>query len=66
LALEFKSARPSVVKSIKQRDLLNTWLRLYAREQRMPGLEDTSLRGSPMNFRTSSTIRSTPRKRRHA
>jgi len=40
LALEFKSARPSVVKSIKQRDLLNTWLRLYAREQRMPGLEE--------------------------
>jgi hypothetical protein len=40
LALEFKSAHPSVVKSIKQRDLLNTWLRLYAREQRMPGLEE--------------------------
>jgi hypothetical protein len=38
-ALEFESANPSVVKSIKQRDLLNTWLRLYAREQRMPGVE---------------------------
>jgi hypothetical protein len=38
--LEFKSAHPSVVKSIKQRDLLNTWLRLYAREQRTPGLEE--------------------------
>jgi hypothetical protein len=38
--LEFESASPSVVKSIKQRDLLNTWLRLYAREQRMPGLEE--------------------------
>jgi hypothetical protein len=35
-ALEFQSANPSVVKSIKQRDLLNTWLRLYARDQRMP------------------------------
>jgi hypothetical protein len=34
--LEFASANPSVVKSIKQRDLLNTWLRLYAREQSMP------------------------------
>jgi len=31
--LEFQSAGPSVVKSIKQRDLLNTWLRLYARDQ---------------------------------
>jgi hypothetical protein len=40
LVLEFKSAHPSVVKSIKQRDLLNTWLRLYAREQRMPSLEE--------------------------
>lgn len=32
IAVEFESAKPSVVKSIKQRDLLNTWLRLYARE----------------------------------
>jgi hypothetical protein len=38
--LEFESANPSVVKSIKQRDLLNTWLRLYAREQSMPRLEE--------------------------
>ena len=28
--MEFQSAGPSVVKSIKQRDLLNTWLRLFA------------------------------------
>lgn len=34
--LEFESAQPSVVKSIKQRDLLNTWLRLYARDQSLP------------------------------
>jgi len=34
--LEFESARPSVVKSIRQRDLLNTWLRLYARAQSTP------------------------------
>jgi hypothetical protein len=39
-ALEFQSANPSVVKSIKQRDLLNTWLRLYARNQRMPRIEE--------------------------
>lgn len=34
--MDFESANPSVVKSIKQRDLLNTWLRLYAREQKLP------------------------------
>jgi hypothetical protein len=34
--VDFESANPSVVKSIKQRDLLNTWLRLYAREQKLP------------------------------
>jgi hypothetical protein len=38
--LDFESANPSVVKSIKQRDLLNTWLRLYAREQLMPRIEE--------------------------
>jgi len=34
--VDFQSAGPSVVKSIKQRDLLNTWLRLYARDQSLP------------------------------
>ena len=34
--MEFESASPSVVKSIKQRDLLNTWLRLFARNQAPP------------------------------
>ena len=34
--MDFESAPPSVVKSIKQRDLLNTWLRLYARDQSLP------------------------------
>jgi len=34
--VEFQSANPTIVKSIKQRDLLNIWLRLYARDQRMP------------------------------
>ena len=38
--MEFQSANPSVVKSIKQRDLLNTWLRLYARDQRVPRIEE--------------------------
>jgi hypothetical protein len=39
-AVEFESTKPSVVKSIKQRDLLNTWLRLYARAQSMPRLAE--------------------------
>jgi hypothetical protein len=39
-ALEFESAKPSVVKSIKQRDLLNTWLRLYARAQVLPRMDE--------------------------
>ena len=38
--MEFESANPTIIKSIKQRDLLNTWLRLYAREQLMPRIEE--------------------------
>jgi hypothetical protein len=34
--LNFESANPAVVKSIRQRDLLNTWLRLFAPAQRVP------------------------------
>jgi hypothetical protein len=36
--LDFASAAPSVVKSIKQRDLLNAWLRLFARTQTVPAV----------------------------
>lgn len=38
--MDFESANPTVIKSIKQRDLLNTWLRLYAPAQRLPRMED--------------------------
>jgi len=38
--VDFGSANPSVVKSIKQRDLLNTWLRLFARERLLPRIEE--------------------------
>jgi hypothetical protein len=38
--LEFTSANATVVKSIKQRDLLNTWLRLYARDQMLPRIDE--------------------------
>ena len=37
--MDFVSADPSVVKSIKQRDLLNTWLRLFARDRLLPRIE---------------------------
>jgi hypothetical protein len=38
--LDFQSANPTIVKSIRQRDLLNGWLRLYDRDQRMPRLAE--------------------------
>jgi hypothetical protein len=38
--VEFESANPAIVKSIKQRDLLNTWLRLYARAQLLPRIAE--------------------------
>jgi hypothetical protein len=38
IVLDFTSAPPSAVKSIKQRDLLNTWLRLYARQRTAPAI----------------------------
>ena len=38
--MDFESAQPSVVKSIKQRHLLNTWLRLYARSQSLPRMDE--------------------------
>ncbi|MDP3076104.1 hypothetical protein [Bradyrhizobium sp.] len=38
--MDFDSANPSVVKSIKQRDLLNTWLRLFARDLLLPRIDE--------------------------
>lgn len=38
--MEFESASPAIVKSIKQRDLLNVWLRLYARQERLPRFDE--------------------------
>ena len=38
--LEFESANPSIVKSIRQRDFLNIWLRLYARDQSLPRMDE--------------------------
>jgi hypothetical protein len=38
--MDFESATPSVVRSIKQRDLLNTWIRLHVRDHRLPRVAD--------------------------
>lgn len=38
--MEFESASPAIVKSIKQRDLLNVWLRLYAGRGELPKFGD--------------------------
>ena len=38
--MDFESAGPAIVRSIKQRDLLNAWLRLYAKQEQMPELRD--------------------------
>ena len=36
--MDFQSADPCVVKSVRQRDLLNCWLRLYANRQALPDI----------------------------
>ena len=38
--MEFVSANPAIVKSIKQRELLNCWLRLYAKSSHLPQIAD--------------------------
>jgi hypothetical protein len=38
--MKFESANPSVVRSIKQRDLLNTWLRGVRKPQLLPVISD--------------------------
>ncbi len=38
--MDFDSAGPSVIKSIRQRELLNSWLRLYARDRSLPRIAD--------------------------
>ena len=38
--VRFDDESPGIIRSIKQRDLLNTWLRLYDRVQRPPRFED--------------------------
>jgi hypothetical protein len=42
-AMDFVSADPSIVRSIRQRAMLNAWLRLYAQLQRPPEFEDFKL-----------------------
>jgi hypothetical protein len=38
--MDFCSASPSIVRSVKQRDLLNAWLRAFDKRRALPRLED--------------------------
>jgi hypothetical protein len=38
--MKFESANPSVVRSIKQRELLNTWLRALRKPRPLPAVSD--------------------------
>jgi hypothetical protein len=38
--MKFESASPSIVRSVKQRDLLNAWLRAFDKRRPLPRLED--------------------------
>jgi hypothetical protein len=38
--MQFESANPSVVRSIRQRDLLQAWIRLFAAQGRAPRFDD--------------------------
>ena len=38
--MQFESANPSVVRSVKQRDLLNAWLRVLGKDRTLPLLGD--------------------------
>jgi hypothetical protein len=40
MQMEFESANPSVVRSIKQRDLLNAWLRALGKSRTLPAIGD--------------------------
>jgi hypothetical protein len=47
-AVDFQRASPSIVKSVKQLDLLNIWLRAFAKRRALPRLEDYKPVASPM------------------
>ncbi len=38
--MQFESANPSVVRSVRQRDLLNAWLRALGKRRALPALGD--------------------------
>jgi hypothetical protein len=38
--MEFESANPSVIRSVKQRDLLNAWLRVLGKDRLLPAVAD--------------------------
>ena len=38
--MNFSSANPSVIRSVKQRDLFNAWLRALGKQRLLPALGD--------------------------
>src|SRR3954464_16082452 len=38
--MDFRSANPSVIRSVKQRDLLNAWLRALGTQRALPAIAD--------------------------
>ena len=54
--MDFVSANPTVVESIKQRDLLDSWLRPYAPRQKTSALEENQPEGLTIPFGTGDTV----------
>ena len=50
--MEFDSANPSVVRSIKQRELLNDWLRAFDKRRTLPAVADYHQTRSTMSWWT--------------
>ena len=48
--MELTSANPSVVRSVKQRDLLNAWLRAFGKGGALPILAQFVPSGSAMSW----------------
>jgi hypothetical protein len=50
--MDFRSASPSIVRSVEQRDLLNAWLRAFDRRVPLPASKITGPIASSTNWRT--------------
>jgi len=54
--VDFVSANPTVVESIKQRDLLNSWPKPYAPRQKTPPLGENQPERLTIPFGTGDTV----------